>query len=53
MKKLLLFFFIGFSCLAQNEQSFVEYSLRPELFFGKTIAAFDCTQIPILNLLLG
>ncbi|SNR33618.1 acyloxyacyl hydrolase [Lutibacter flavus] len=41
MKKLFLFFFIGFSCLGQNEQTFGEYALRPELFFGKTIAAFE------------
>ena len=41
MKKLFLLFFVGFSCFAQNEEVFGEYALRPELFFGKTIASFE------------
>lgn len=53
MKRFFLIFFIGFSCLAQNEHSFGEYALRPELFFGKTIASFELYPNTHSQIILG
>lgn len=53
MKKIAVILRIGYSCFAQNEQTFGEYTLRPELFFGKTVASFESYSNIHSQLILG